>query len=56
MHFLYNKAMFTPLNSQLSTVNYIRLLSSVISGGENLKNITIFFVVLENSCNFDLSV
>ena len=40
----------------LSTINYIKSLLSVISGGENLKNITIFFVSLKNSCNFDLSV
>lgn len=31
------------LSYQLSTINYIRSLSSVISGGEKLKNITIFF-------------
>ena len=44
------------LSYQQSTINYTRSLSSVISGGENLKNITIFFVSLKNSCNFDLSV
>jgi len=54
--FLYNYAMFPPVTFHQNKLGWVSSMSSVISGGENLKNITIFFVSLKNSCNFDLSV